>query len=244
MAVRGFVDQYHVPGQRVSGWAIDDSSIDKCSVVAVLDGEVIAESVADGMREDLLQAGIADGVCAFSLALPADLPEGAVVSVHEKATMEALVDGQVAVEQHQTEYVYAVDHVTNKGIAGWIFDKNNHEDKSVSLEFRAKGESDVMVAAGETTIVRPDLDGRHCGFELEFNVELLDRLPTTLVLMADGVQVADCHVLLPVNAESMAKTLEERLDTLMSLTVSRLEREIEMLRKGVNELTNQMVNGK
>ncbi len=72
----GFVDR--VVGGEVRGWAFDPRRPDRrVHVVAICEGKVVAEALADIHRRDLLEAGCGDGRCAFRMTLPPRLLDGA-----------------------------------------------------------------------------------------------------------------------------------------------------------------------
>jgi hypothetical protein len=73
--IEGFVDGC-VAGE-IRGWAMDRSQPNRrVHVVAVCEGRVVAETLADVSRADLVQDGRGDGRHAFRLRLPAALLDG------------------------------------------------------------------------------------------------------------------------------------------------------------------------
>ena len=73
--VEGFVDGVLVGDVR--GWAFDPNTPQlRVHVVAVCDGRVVGEALADLSRRDLVQEGRGDGRHAFNLKLPATLLDG------------------------------------------------------------------------------------------------------------------------------------------------------------------------
>ncbi len=82
--IEGFVDGF-VAGE-IRGWAMDRSQPGRrVHVVAVCDGQVVAEALADVSRADLLQDGRGDGRHAFRLRLPAALLDGEARQVRVQA---------------------------------------------------------------------------------------------------------------------------------------------------------------
>ncbi|MEM0325266.1 MAG: hypothetical protein QXW35_05160 [Candidatus Aenigmatarchaeota archaeon] len=70
--IKGFLDG--IDGQYVFGWAWDPENPEKrLEVVVYVDGEPVAEGVADLYREDLERAGIGDGRHGFRIELPFDI---------------------------------------------------------------------------------------------------------------------------------------------------------------------------
>lgn len=236
--LRGFVDHYNVAGHKISGWLVEGQGDGKCLVLALVNDEVVAESVAEGFREDLLQAGIGDGCYSFELLLPKDLPLGTMVKVVEKSTGELVAGGEIEVKQHKPSYDYHIDHVTVDGLCGWIIDRNDGDHNPIRLEFKSK--SGDLRAFGETYIVRQDLDSRRCGFDLAFSVDLLEALPVALTLKANDEKVADCYILLPANAEAMVELIEEKMGALISAATSNFNREMDDLRTGFSSLISQI----
>lgn len=65
MSIIGSIDQLSPSG--ATGWVHNTLAQDPIIVQAVLNGQVIGESVADGDRPDLADAGVGDGRCGFFL---------------------------------------------------------------------------------------------------------------------------------------------------------------------------------
>ena len=82
--VEGFVDGC-VAGE-IRGWAMDRRQPNRrVHVLAVSDGRVVAEALADLSRSDLVQDGRGDGRHAFRLRLPAALLDGEPRTVQVQA---------------------------------------------------------------------------------------------------------------------------------------------------------------
>ncbi|WP_376094456.1 hypothetical protein ACE7GA_01155 [Roseomonas sp. CCTCC AB2023176] len=72
LGAQGLVDNFR--DGRIFGWAWNPSDpAERVRVALRLDGEVVAEAVADGERADLRGAGIGDGRHAFVVAIPPGL---------------------------------------------------------------------------------------------------------------------------------------------------------------------------
>ncbi|MEO0296057.1 MAG: glycosyltransferase [candidate division WOR-3 bacterium] len=70
--IKGFLDG--IDGQYIFGWAWDPENPEKrLEVLVYVDGEPVAEGVADLYREDLERAGIGDGRHGFRIKLPEKL---------------------------------------------------------------------------------------------------------------------------------------------------------------------------
>ncbi|HWB51431.1 MAG TPA: phytanoyl-CoA dioxygenase family protein [Stellaceae bacterium] len=77
MPIRGSLDR--CDDQLIEGWAtLVDQPEKKLSLEAVLGDRVVGRFVADRFRADLNEAGIADGECAFSFAMPAFVPKSEI----------------------------------------------------------------------------------------------------------------------------------------------------------------------
>lgn len=233
MTLIGQLDQYDSLNRSVRGWAaLQGDELASCTVVALSQGEVVAEVSADIYREDLELGGVGHGRFAFELTLP-ELPVGARVSVQEKATGLVLTNGEFAIAAAQDCLQFHLDSVTDSHISGWIV--HTGRDTPVLVEFRVRafsGGDDVVVAQGVAENVRPDIEGgRACGFALETNLNTYKAFPARLVMLVEGVEIADCHILLPMGTETVASQLEERLESLMGLTIMRMDQDIQRLRQ-------------
>lgn len=99
--IDGFVDGC-VAGE-IRGWAIDPSQPNRrVHLVAISDGKVVAETLADLLRADLVQDGRGDGRHAFRLRLPAALLDGERRSVQVRAIVGGksvrLLRGEIEIE--------------------------------------------------------------------------------------------------------------------------------------------------
>ena len=102
--VHGFVDGC-AQGE-IRGWAVDPDHPDRrVHVIAVCDGQVVSEALADLPRADLLQAGRGDGRHGFRLRLPPALLDGQPRAVQVRGVAggrpEPLKRGEVALETIQ-----------------------------------------------------------------------------------------------------------------------------------------------
>ena len=99
--IEGFVDGC-VAGE-IRGWALDaDHPNRRMHVLALSDGRVVAEALADLSRADLMRHGRGDGRHAFRLRLPAALLDGERRTVEVQAiaggTLVRLKRGEVVIE--------------------------------------------------------------------------------------------------------------------------------------------------
>lgn len=67
MGFRGRVDS--VDGRIIRGWAVNDDG-DPCLVCLVIDGNVVAQTVSDKPRPDLIADGVSSGLGGFWLNIP------------------------------------------------------------------------------------------------------------------------------------------------------------------------------
>jgi tetratricopeptide (TPR) repeat protein len=71
----GFFDK--IVESRAEGWAYDPSNPKRRLVVEILEGSrVVARGIADGFRDDLLDAGVGDGRYSYKLEISAELQDG------------------------------------------------------------------------------------------------------------------------------------------------------------------------
>ena len=99
--IEGFVDGC-LAGE-VRGWALDAAHPNRrVHVVALSDGQVVAETLADLSRADLMQEGRGDGRHAFRLRLPPGLLDGGRRTVEVRAiaggTLVRLRRGEVVID--------------------------------------------------------------------------------------------------------------------------------------------------
>jgi len=82
--IEGFVDQ--VRAGEIIGWACDPGRPDRrVLIVALAEGKVIAETLADLPRKDLVNLGKGDGRHGFRLRIPGDMSETASRSIRVEA---------------------------------------------------------------------------------------------------------------------------------------------------------------
>lgn len=87
--IKGFLDG--IDGQYVFGWAWDRENPEKrLEVVVYVDGEPVAEGVADIYREDLEKEGIGDGRYGFRVKLPEDSIKRPICEISVKIKSENL----------------------------------------------------------------------------------------------------------------------------------------------------------
>lgn len=166
----------------VSGWAHDARDPNTPVVLAVqVDGIPVGQVVADGFRQDLLNAGIGDGRCAFRFAFEGGLDPDRrhLVDVREVANGTAL-HGSPAIQETvpppaiprtptALRWQGYVELANRHRIAGWAFDKES-PNTPIALVVVDNGSVVARVLANR---YREDLvgasmgDGRH-GFTVLF----------------------------------------------------------------------------
>ena len=109
---RGYIDSLTASGH-VEGWALDETRLLEPLAVAVLaaGGEEIASGHADLWREDLAQAGVGYGWCAFRLAMTLS-PETAGdqrLRLVEVGTGDVLFEGAVALRDSGPHEIDDID---------------------------------------------------------------------------------------------------------------------------------------
>jgi hypothetical protein len=83
--LRGNVDR--LDATAIDGWiTVVDAPEKKVPLDILLNGRMIGQCVADKYRRDLDEAGLAGGQCAFTFAMPAFLPAGALANVALRIT--------------------------------------------------------------------------------------------------------------------------------------------------------------
>jgi glycosyltransferase involved in cell wall biosynthesis len=170
----------------LTGWAWRPGSDERLTIEAVVNDVVVASTVADNFRADLLAAGVGDGKHAFQLRAPAAgfAVESAVVRVKDGPLLKLLPQeiggnasdeaaGAIASRVHAVEGF--IERLNVREVAGWAWKPPT--DERVELEILV---DDQVVARTRADIERPELadagigDGRH-GFHLSFNRSITGR---------------------------------------------------------------------
>ncbi|HRF43559.1 MAG TPA: hypothetical protein PLD30_04855, partial [Candidatus Competibacteraceae bacterium] len=92
-ALKGYLDT--CDANSICGWIIDENNINQSVEIEVIaDGELIACAIANEFRQDLLDAGIGNGHCAFSIDMPISLLDGVEhkIKIKEKETGLLLIN--------------------------------------------------------------------------------------------------------------------------------------------------------
>lgn len=234
MSLVGSVDKYDPLVRQVKGWAatMDDGMAELVTVVVKHDNDVLAEVEPNLYRDDLESAGIGDGCFSFELTLP-ELPTGTVVSFHEKIGDELLPQGELVTRGALDCVRYNLEGVSDTLVRGWVLHTEHKQPLDVAFRLRPMaGGKDLVVAQGLADQMREDVDReRVSGFKLPTNLQTIKSFPARLMMSIEGVDVADCHILLPMGTDGMMKQMEERLESMMGLTIGRMEQEIQALHR-------------
>lgn len=86
------------PSGLIAGWAWRQDGQERCHVRIIRDGEVIAETLADAFRADLLRAGMGLGHCGFYARLRVPLPPGAQVLTLVEARLGVAIGSPLTTE--------------------------------------------------------------------------------------------------------------------------------------------------
>ncbi|MBN9524756.1 MAG: glycosyltransferase [Alphaproteobacteria bacterium] len=157
---RGAAEVDRVSTDLVAGWACFHDNSERVVVEVLVDGVVVASTVANNFRPDLKQLGISDGYSGFQLEFPARCFDGAshVVILREASTQALLTREPVALEFAQKPVdaglIGLFEHVDRRGtVSGWAM-KRSAPDVPVTVDVLVDG---VAVVSRPTDIIRPDL---------------------------------------------------------------------------------------
>lgn len=167
--IEGFVDR--VVAGEVHGWAFDPRRPDRrLLVVATLDGQVQAETLAELPRRDLAAAGKSDGKHGFRLRLPPNLgPETAgrlQIQVMVGAQRFPLQRGAIVLPAQdppapkpeppkapEAQLVGFIEACRERSVQGWAVNPNNPE-KPALVDFY---DGELYLGSAAATIDRPRL---------------------------------------------------------------------------------------
>ncbi len=187
--------QFHIDqeGAEFVGWIRKPSAPTHRVVIELLaDGDVVAETVANVFRQDLLDAGKGDGTCGFSVRLPSHLwgQDHLEVSLREKGNDSPFHKTTLflAVTSDREEFQFHIDTEETE-FSGWVIELSAPTRRLV-VELLANGE---VVAETVADMFRQDLleagkgDGA-CGFKVSIPDSLYDGHAHTLALRAKGAK--------------------------------------------------------
>jgi phytanoyl-CoA hydroxylase len=142
MRIVGSVDR--CDERLIEGWlTIADEPATKLALEFVLDGRVIGHAVADQLREDLKEAGLGGGCCAFSFATPTFVPKSQVDHIEVR-----LLDSTVVLptpRRAKTTQAQPLRETVSQFGGLWI-DRHDWLDR-LALKHRSGELSDALSAA-------------------------------------------------------------------------------------------------
>jgi RHS repeat-associated protein len=143
----------------ISGWAWDANQPNTVINVDIYDGNTLIETVAaNQFRQDLLNAGIGNGIHGFSFATPASLKNGASHSVHVKiagtSTELGLSPKSITCSTPASSaYGGWLDGADCNVISGWAWD-GNQPNTAINVEVY---DGNTLIAAVVANQFRQDL---------------------------------------------------------------------------------------
>ncbi len=159
----------------IAGWAMDlRDPARRVPVSLVIDGEVVAEAVADGVRHDLLSAGVGDGFHGVEVPLPAEHRRERRVGLLVAGTALHLSGGPVTLLPSPA-VVGCFDTFHGLSAHGWAFD-HLHPDRKVVVEAVAAGERVLGRATAEQfrgDLLDAGIAGGYCAFKIDLGAHFL-----------------------------------------------------------------------
>ncbi|MEM4934846.1 MAG: hypothetical protein QXY78_02825, partial [Thermoplasmata archaeon] len=151
--IQGYLDG--IDGQYVYGWAWDPENPEKrLEVVVYVDGEPVAEGVADLYREDLERAGIGDGRYGFKLGLCKSFIEknqGKMKEFQLKVCQDIVSVNYFSIS---SPIMGNIDGVNGLYAFGWVWNYNNPEKR---LEVQIVDDEGNILGEGIADHYREDL---------------------------------------------------------------------------------------
>lgn len=242
---KGF--KYHIDyanKEIVSGWAIKKDNPDHIVTIEVRSGKnLVMSTLANKFRQDLNDAGLNNGNCAFSGTPNLDVIKS------EKDKVDLFLDGikvnKQSISLHQPELnrtkkgkACFIDNANARSVVGWALD---HDDRArrLKVEFRC---GDIVIAQGIADQYRYDLDnpemgdGRY-GFKLKPEIGLFpeENIECDVFLEGEKSNIKSVQLNAPKSEIEKARVNTEFSAEIKDLglsfkeEVSRLEAEIELL---------------
>ena len=191
--IKGFLDR--IDGLYVVGWAWDpEKPEERLKVVVYVDGEPVAEGVADQYREDLERAGIGDGRHGFRIKLPEEFFDGKEHEIKIKVKIE---DNEFDVGKPLTKTLgplYKIegnlDGIDGLYVVGWAWEPENPE-KRLKINVYVDG---ILSAESMADIYREDLkysgigDGKY-GFRIPLPNNLVDGKEHEIKVIVNGYEL-------------------------------------------------------
>lgn len=187
--IKGFLDG--IDGNYVYGWAWDPENPERrLKVVVYVDGEPVAEGIADEYREDLERAGIGDGRYGFRIKLDERIifnSNERLFSVKLEELNYELINSPIRFK-FPTSIIGNVDEFRGLSLYGWVFDLLNPSERVAVWVYV----DNILYKIIKADKFRIDLkekgigDGYH-GFDISFDEKFLDGNLHTITLKAYDV---------------------------------------------------------
>ena len=174
----------------VAGWAMDlREPARRVPVALAIDGEVVAEAVADGARHDLLAVGVGDGHHGIEIPLPAEHRRERSVGLLVAGTALHLSGGPVTVLPSPA-IVGCFDTFHGLSAHGWAFD-HLHPERKVVVEAVAAGDRVLGRATAEQfrgDLLDAGIAGGYCAFKIDLGAHFLALVgqPVAVRVVATG----------------------------------------------------------
>jgi len=232
--------------EKISGWAYNSAKKSNSAKVEVRSGDtVLWSSIADGFRQDLLDAKIGSGHYAFAITpdnelvkstlstvdiyidgikAETELPyEQVQASAETEEAAQAKAEVEVLNQTNIEHYRIQLDQSSIDKVAGWVFNPENSTYRA-KIEIRC---GDTVVACGLANEYRQDLtdagigDGTYA-FTLTPNLSLFPHNECECKLFVDGVDADNESFTLVTDTESRenAKYQEEFSSEILDFTQS------------------------
>ena len=159
----------HIDGvfsRSIRGW-VDDGGTAPVSLIVKRNGEVLGRCEANQFRADLLQLGIRNGRCGFSLALltDADIRVGDVIEAVEEQAPNRKLSLRVTSKVYN-KTLGSVDLIAPDRVAGWVY-LPWQPKRRLNVEVRIGNRSVATATANLDHRLSAGLSDGHTGFEIE-----------------------------------------------------------------------------
>lgn len=218
----------------IAGWAMDLADPGRrLAISLVIDGEVVAGTVADGARHDLLAVGVGDGHHGVELALPAEHRRERRVGLVVAGTALHLTGSPVTVLPSPA-VVGCFDTFHGLSAHGWAFD-HLHPGRKVVVEAVAAGDRVLGRAVAEQfrgDLLDAGIAGGYCAFKIDLGAHFL-----ALVGQPVAVRVVATGDFLPGSPKTVTPNpnllrFVRRRERLVPATLARLRRRLNHLARG------------
>jgi hypothetical protein len=231
--------------EKISGWAYNTAKKNGSAKVEVRSGDtVLWSSVADGFRQDLLDAKIGNGHYAFTITpdnnavsnnvttvdvyidgikAETELPYELIQAKVEEELVQAKINEEELAQAKIEHYRIQLDQSSIEKIAGWVFNPENSTYRA-KIEIRC---GDTVIAGGLANEYRQDLtdagigDGTYA-YTLRPSLSMFPQNECECKLFVDGVDADNESFILVTDTESRenAKYQEEFSSEISDFTQS------------------------